>query len=119
MVRFRGLVPEKHAAFLDHLSPFERRDVYAILGTYKEVRGLVGVARLLDLYMREAPLAAARGRTTFNEFLDERVELIRDIAALRDKIHRAAENVCLILPKVPRLNMEELSRDDIPTLRVS
>src|SRR5260370_766342 len=83
----------------------ERRDVCVIQGTFKEVRGLAGVARLLDLYLREAPLAAARGRTTFREFLGEKAEILHDISALLEKIHRAAENVSLILPQVPTLNM--------------
>jgi hypothetical protein len=111
MVRFRGLVPKKHAAFLGHLTHAERRDVYGVQGTFKEIRGLVGVARLLDLYLREAPLAAARGRTTFREFLDEKAEILRDISALLEKIHRAAENVCLILPRGPELNLEEMNRE--------
>ncbi len=119
MVRFRGLVPKAHAAFLGHLTHAQRRDVCAIQGTFKEVRGLAGVARLLDLYLREAPFAAARGRTTFREFLGERAEILHDISALLEKIHRAAENVSLILPRVPTLNLEEMSRDDATTLRVS
>jgi hypothetical protein len=103
LVEFRGLLPEQPAGFLRRLSNFEKRDVYAILGTFKEVRGLVGAARLLHLYLKEGPHAAARGRTTFREFLDEKDEILRDIAALRRRVNRAAENVCLILPHVPQL----------------
>ena len=100
MVEFRGLLPSQPAHFLGHLSDFEKRDVYALLGTYQEVRGL-----------KEGPLAAARGRTTFREFLDQKDEILRDIFALREKINRAAENVCLILPRIPYLRIQEVSRD--------
>src|SRR5436190_1044921 len=64
MVEFRGLLPAQPAGFLDQLSESERRDVYALLGTFKEVRGLVGAGRLLHTYLKEGPLAAARGRIT-------------------------------------------------------
>jgi hypothetical protein len=111
MVEFRGLLPSQPAHFLGHLSDFEKRDVYALLGTYQEVRGLVGAGRLLHAYLKEGPLAAARGRTTFREFLDQKDEILRDIFALREKINRAAENVCLILPRIPQLRIQEVSRD--------
>jgi hypothetical protein len=104
LVEFHGLLPEQPAGFLRRLSEGEKRDVYAILGTFKEVRGLVGAARLLHLYLREGPHAAARGRTTFPEFFSEKDEILRDIAALRAKVNRAAANVCLILPRVPQLS---------------
>ena len=111
MVEFRGLLPSQPAHFLEHLSAFEKRDVYALLGTYQEVRGLVGSGRLLHAYLKEGPRAAARGRTTFREFLSQKDEILRDIFDLREKINRAAENVCLILPRIPQLRTLEVSLD--------
>ena len=105
MVEFRGLLPAQPAGFLGRLSESERRDVYALLGTFKEVRGLVGAGRLLHAYLKEGPRAAARGRITFREFLREKSEILRAIVELRQKIHRVAEDVCLVLPCVPRLTL--------------
>jgi hypothetical protein len=119
LVEFSGLLPAQPASFLARLPNFEKRDVYVILGTFKEVRGLAGAARLLHLFLKEGPFAAARGRTTFREFLDEKDEILRDISALREKVNRAAENVRLILPRVPQLRIEEVRRDDAAYLRVS
>ncbi|HLY73469.1 MAG TPA: hypothetical protein VKU80_05055, partial [Planctomycetota bacterium] len=96
-----------------------RRDVYSVQGTFLEVRALVGTARLLDSFLREAPHAAARGRTTFREFFAEKDDILSDIRALRDKVNRSASNVCLILPRVPLLRMEEIRRDNATALRVS
>lgn len=103
MVEFRGLLPSQPAGFLGQLSESERRDVYALLGTFKEVRGLVGAGRLLHNYLKEGPLAAARGRITFREFAQKKDEILQAIYALRQRINRAAEEVCLILPRVPEL----------------
>ncbi len=111
MVEFRGLLPAQPAGFLGQLSESERRDVYALLGTFKEVRGLVGAGRLLHTYLKEGPLAAARGRISFREFAKEKSEILQAIFALRQKINRAAEDVCLILPRVPQLRKEEMSRE--------
>jgi hypothetical protein len=111
MVEFRGLLPAQPAGFLGQLTELERRDVYALLGTFKEVRGLVGAGRLLHSYLKHGPLAAARGRITFQEFIQEKNEILRAIFALRQKINRAAENVCLILPRIPQLKLEEQSRE--------
>jgi hypothetical protein len=83
------------------------------------VRSLVGTARLLHAYLREAPHAAARGRTTFREFLLEKDALVREIGALREKVNRAAEGVCLILPRVPQPRLEEIRRENDAALRVS
>jgi hypothetical protein len=105
MVEFRGLLPAQPAGFLGKLSESERRDVYALLGTFKEVRGLVGAGRLLHAYLKEGPRAAARGRITFREFIQEKSEILRAIYELRQKINRVAEEVCLILPRVPRLTL--------------
>ena len=109
MVEFRGLLPEQPAGFLDQLSEHERRDVYALLGTFKEVRGLVGAGRLLHSYLKEGPLAAARGRISFREFAQEKSEILQAIFALRQRINRAAEDVCLILPRTPKLRKEEIA----------
>ena len=110
MVEFRGMLPAQPAEFLGALSESDRRDVYALLGTFKEVRGLVGAGRLLHTYLKEAPLAAARGRITFREFLEEKDGILQAIFALRQRINRAAEEVCLILPRIPSPNARGMSR---------
>jgi hypothetical protein len=110
MVEFRGLLPAQPAEFLGQLSESDRRDVYALLGTFKEVRGLVGAGRLLHTYLKEGPLAAARGRITFREFIEEKHEILQAIYALRQRINRAAEEVCLILPRIPSPTPEVMSR---------
>jgi hypothetical protein len=110
MVEYRGLLPSQPAGFLGQLTESERRDVYALLGTFKEVRGLVGAGRLLHSYLKEGPLAAARGRITFREFIQEKNEILQSIFALRQRINRAAEEVCLILPRIPIFRREEMSR---------
>jgi hypothetical protein len=110
MVEYRGLLPAQPAGFLGQLTDSEKRDVYALLGTFKEVRGLVGAGRLLHTYLKEGPLAAARGRITFREFIQEKSEILQAIYALRQRINRAAEEVCLILPRVPYTRTEEMSR---------
>jgi len=119
MVEYRGLLPAQPAAFLGRLAAHERRDVYALLGTFKEIRGLVGAARLLHTYLKEGPLAAARGRITFREFLQDKNEILQLIFHLRQRINRAAEDVCLILPRVARPEKEELSHEPIADRRVS
>jgi hypothetical protein len=119
MVEFRGLLPAQPAGFLGQLSAHERRDVYALLGTFKEVRGLVGAARLLHAYLKEGPQAAARGRITFREFMQEKQEILQAIYTLRQRINRAAEDVCLILPRVPYRRMEEVDHESIRDRRVS
>ncbi|HVR85541.1 MAG TPA: hypothetical protein VMU54_14585 [Planctomycetota bacterium] len=105
MVEFRGWLPAQPAGFLGRLSASERRDVYALLGTFKEVRGLVGAGRLLHAYLKEGPRAAARGRITFREFTQVKSEILQSIYELRQKINRVAEDLCLILPRVPRLTL--------------
>ena len=115
----RGPASDDSAHFPGQRPEVGRRDDVTIPGTFKEVRGLLGMARLLDLYLRAAPLAAARGRTSFSEVLDQKVEILRDLSALRQRIHRAAESVCLILPRVPRKNMKEMSGEDAAALRAS
>jgi hypothetical protein len=102
MAEFRGLLPAQPAEFLGLLSETQRRDVYVLLGTFKEVRGLVGTGRLLHRYLKAGPRAAARGRITFGEFVRKKSEILKAIWALRQKINRAAEEVCLILPRMPR-----------------
>jgi hypothetical protein len=119
MVAFHSPLPEQLASFLGHLSMAQRRDVYAVQGTFLEVRALVGTARLLDSFLREAPHAAARGRTTFREFFAEKDDILRDIRVLREKVNRSASNVCLILPRVPQLRNEEVRRENAHPLRAS
>jgi len=101
MVEFHGRLPAQPAGFLGRLSRNERRKVYVLLGTFKEVRGLVGVGRRLHRYLRQGPLAAARGRITFGEYTQRKAEILRAIHALRLMIHRAALEACLILPRIP------------------
>lgn len=119
LVDFRSRLPEQLASFLAHLPEDRRQDVYAVQGTFLEVRALVGTARLLDSFLRQAPHAAARGRTTIGEFLEEKDDILGDINALREKVSRSAANICLILPRVPQLRRKEESCDDVPALRVS
>ena len=119
MVAFQSHLPEQLASFLGHLSMSQRRDVYAVQGTFLEVRALVGTARLLDSFLREGPYAAARGRTTFREFFLEKDDILRDIRALRNKVNHSASNVCLILPRVPQLRHEEVRRENAHPLRAS
>jgi hypothetical protein len=119
MVEFRGLLPAQPAGFLGQLSAHERRDVYALLGTFKEVRGLVGAGRLLHSYLKEGPLAAARGRITFREFVRDKNEILQAIYKLRQRINRAAEDVCLILPRVPQSLRKEVRRESVDYCRVS
>jgi hypothetical protein len=107
MVEFQGLLPAQPARFLAGLSESERRDVYAILGTFKEVRGLLGAGRLLHHLLREGPLSAARGRISFREFTRAKMELGQAIQALRRKINRAAEEIGLILPRTPGVRRED------------
>jgi hypothetical protein len=118
MVEFSGLLPAQPARFLGGLSEGERRDVYAILGTFKEVRSLVGAGRLLHVYLKEGPLAAARGRISFREFARMKAEILQAIQALRQKINRAAEEIGLILPRVPGERREEDPRDAHELCRV-
>lgn len=119
LVEWQGMLPEQPASFLSRLSSSDKREVYVLLGFYPEVRGLLGAARLLHAFLKEAPAAAARGRTTFEELSQERAEIRREIAALRQKINRLAENVCLILPRVPNLHAEEVRRENAAHRRVS
>ena len=118
-VDFRGRLPKQLANFLGRLSIAQRQDVYAVQGTFLEVRVLVGTARLLNCFLREAPHAAARGRMTIGEFMAEKDRLLRDIQTLREKVNRSAANICLFLPRVPQLRRKEDSNDEVSALRVS
>jgi hypothetical protein len=103
MAEFHGLLPAQPAQFLGRLSGTERREVYVLLGTFMEVRGLVGAGRILHRYLKKGPRAAARGRITFGEFAREKTEILTAIRALRRRIDRAAGEVGLILPpRIPR-----------------
>lgn len=118
-VDFRGRLPKQLANFLGRLSIAQRQDVYAVKGTFLEVRVLVGTARLLDCFLREAPHAAARGRMTIGEFMAEKERLLGDIQTLREKVNRSAANICRFLPRVPQLRRKDDFDDDVPPLRVS
>lgn len=101
LVEFRGLLPRQPVQFLSRLAPEQRKDVFTLLGTFGEVRGLVGAGRLLHAYLSEAPFAAARGRITLREFISEKDALQGAIFDLRRKLNRAAEAIRLILPVGP------------------
>ncbi len=105
LFEFRGLLPKQAAEFLGELNPWETRNVYVLLGSFEEVRALVGTARLLHQYLREGPQCAARGRLTFQEFMDSKEVILRDILALRQKVNVLAEAVSLRLPR-PTMNKE-------------
>jgi hypothetical protein len=119
LVEYRGLLPEPAATFLGRLSDAEKREVYVILGVFPEIRGLLGTARLLHTFLKDSPDAASRGRTTFGEVLDDRFDILSDIDALRHKINRVAENICLTVPRVPLFKMEEVRRVHAAHRRVS
>jgi hypothetical protein len=103
LVEYRGLVPEPTAEYLQALSDWERPNVEAILGTFEEVRAILGGARLLHQVLREGPLAAARGRLSFQEFMDEKADLMKQVLGLRRRINETAEKVRLILPRFPHM----------------
>ena len=101
--RYRGFVPQPMAAYLRALSDKDRLDVEAILGTFEEVRTILGGARLLHEVLRDGPLAAARGHLSFQEFMDEKANLLKKIRDLRRRINETAEKVRVILPRTPRM----------------
>lgn len=119
LVEYRGSLPQAAATFLGRLSDAEKREVYVILGVFPEVRGLLGATRLLHTFLKQSPGAAARGQTTFGEVLEERFDILSDVEALRHKINRVAENICLTLPRVPLFKMEEVRRVHAAHRRVS
>jgi len=102
LVEYRGLVPEPTAEYLRTLSEWELPNVEGILGTYEEVRAILGGARLLHRILREGPFAAARGCLSFQELMDEKAHLMEQVMNLRRRIHKTAEKVRLILPRFPQ-----------------
>lgn len=117
LVEFRGQLPKQAADFLGELSPWETRNVYVLLGSFEEVRALVGGARLLHQYLRQGPQSAARGRLTFQEFMDSKDAILREILSLRQKLNVMAEAVSLRLPRPPQ--NKENSHVRAPYRRVS
>lgn len=101
LLEYRGLLPEQAAGFLGGLSDWERRHVYVLLGNFEETRALIGTARLLHQYLREGPHSAARGRLTFQEFMDTKDKILGEILSVRRKVNEMAEAVSLRLPRVP------------------
>ena len=101
LVEYRGLLPRQPAEFLSGLEDWERKNVYALLGTFEEVRALIGTARLVHLFLKEGPASAARGRLSFQEFVEEKEALKKEILALRRRVNGCLEKVSLRLPRVP------------------
>jgi hypothetical protein len=99
-LEFRGLLPRAVADFLGGLNGWELQHVSVLLGFYEEVRVLIGTAWILHQYLREGPHSAARGRLTFQEFMDSKEKILHDIRALRSKVARLAESVSLRLPHI-------------------
>jgi len=116
LVEFRGLVPKPAAEFLAGLGDWDRRNVYAVLGAFGEVRVILGTARLLHLYLKEGPQAAAQGRLTFQEFMEEKDAIQKDVFALRRKVNALVEKISLRLPRIPR---KETGHGTAPVRRVS
>lgn len=98
LLEFRGLLPKQAADFLGGLNDWELRHVYVLLGNFEETRALIGTARLLHQYLREGPHSAARGRLTFQEFMDSKDKILKEILAVRRKVNELAEAVSLRLP---------------------
>jgi hypothetical protein len=107
LVEYRGLLPRPAAEFLSGLSDWDRPTVYPALGRFEEVRSLLRGARILHQCLRDGPRAAARGRVTFQEFMDEKEALVGEILALRRRIHTMAEKLHLRLPRIPENTREK------------
>lgn len=107
LVEYRGLLPRPAAEFLAGLSDWDRPAVYPALGRFEEVRSLLRGARILHQCLRDGPRAAARGRVTFQEFMDEKEALAGEILALRRRIHAMAEKLHLRLPRIPEASREK------------
>lgn len=116
LVDFHGQIPKPVAEFLAGLGDWDRRNVYAVLGAFGEVRVMLGTARLLHLYLKEGPQAAAQGRLTFQEFMEEKDAIQKDVFALRRKVNALVEKVSLRLPRIPR---KEPVHGTAPVRRVS
>ena len=102
LVRYRGFVPQPVAEYLRALSEKDRLNVEALLGTFEEVRAILGGARLLHQVLQDGPLAAARGHLSFQEFMDEKSNLMKKIRDLRRRINEIAEKARIILPRFPQ-----------------
>ena len=117
LVEYKGLLPRQSAWFLEQLSEWDRRFVYTILGMFEEVRTLVENGRLLHQFLKEGPQSAAKGRLTFQEFMEEKEGIEKDIFALRRRINGAVEKAGLRLPRVPQLKENRDGKE--PHRRVS
>lgn len=116
LVEFQGLLPRPAAEFLAGLGEWDRKNVHAVLGSFGEVRALLGTARLLHLFLKEGPQSAARGHLTFQDFMEEKDAIQKDIFALRRKVNALVEKVSLRLPRTPR---KENGHEAAPLRRVS
>ena len=113
MVEFRGLLPKHTAEYLMRLSPKARRHVVVLMGVFKEVQALAGAGRQLHAYLQELPTAHWNCRITAQEVTHAKDGIFQAIAALRQKINHAAEEVCLILPRNHSPRMEEMNHGQI------
>lgn len=101
LVEYRGLLPRQAAEFLENLTEWDRAAVYPVLGRFEEVRALLGGARLLHLCLKDGPHSAARGRITFQEFMNEKDAILAEILAFRRRLNAVAEKLHLRLPRLP------------------
>ena len=101
LVEYRGMLPRQAAEFLENLTEWDRPAVYPVLGRFEEVRALLGGARLLHLCLKDGPHSAARGRITFQEFMNEKDAILSEILAFRRRLNAVAERLNLRLPRLP------------------
>lgn len=101
LVEYQGLLPRQAAEFLEGLSEWDRPTVYPVIGRFEEVRAILGGARLLHLCLKDGPNSAARGRITFQEFMEEKDRVLAEILAFRRRLNGLAERLHLRLPRVP------------------
>jgi hypothetical protein len=101
LVEYRGQLPRQAAEFLENLSEWDRPAVYPLIGRFEEVRSLLGGGRLLHHCLKEGPHTAARGRITFQEFMDEKEQVHSEILAFRRRLNSLAERLHVRLPRVP------------------
>jgi len=106
LVEYRGLLPERSAWLLKRLAEPHRPFVQFMLGMFPEDRTHISSGWLLHDYLEEAPRAAARGRLTFEEVMEVKEELMRELLGFRRKLNRHAEAIGLILPRLPERKRE-------------
>ena len=100
LVEYRGMLPVQAADFLTNLSDWDRSAVYPVLGRYEEVRALLGSARILHNCLKDGPHSAARGRITFQEFMQEIDAILAEVLAFRRRLNAVAERLNFRLPRL-------------------